>query len=97
MSILGTFVDKQTVSRAGDDLSGVTVGTLSHSLPATNPEMFLPILRSTQAQGHNPGVNVLGVAANASLLTIGYRVSSTASAPTLMFDVIAAVFHTVIR
>lgn len=97
MAILGTLVDKQTVSRAGDDLSGLTTGTLSHSLPATNPEMFLPVIRSIQAQGHNPHIAVLAVAANASLLSVGYRVSSTASCPTVMYDVFAAVFHTMIR
>lgn len=97
MAILGTFVEKSTQSRAGDALSGVTVGTLAHSLPATNAEFFIPILRSTQEQLHNPGISVLGLGSNASLLTVGYRVSSTGSAPTIMYDVFAGVFHSIIR
>lgn len=97
MAILGTFVDKTTISRAGDDLSGVTVATLSHSLPATNPDMLLPILRSTQAQGHNPGVSLLGLGANASISTIGFRISSTASCPVLLLDVFAVTFFSMIR
>lgn len=97
MAILGTYIEKQTISRAGDALSGVTVATLAHSLPATNPEFILINLRSTQEQGHVPGVNVLGLGGNASILTVGYRVSSTASAPVLMYDIFAGIFHSIIR
>lgn len=97
MAILGRYIDKQTVSRAGDALSGVTLGTAPHSLPATNPEMVLPILRSTQEQGHGPSAQILGLGGNASILTVGYRISSTASCPVLMYDLFAQVFHSYIR
>lgn len=97
MAILGTLIDKTTISRAGDALFGVTLATLSHSLPATNPEMVLPILRSVQGIGHQPGVALLGLGGNASISTIGYAVGSTASCPTLLADVYAQVFHSIIR
>ena len=97
MAILGTLIDKQTISRAGDALSGVTVGTLSHSIPATNPEMFLPILRSSQEQGHIPAIQPMGLGGNASILTIGFRVGSTASCPTILYDAFAVVFYSTIR
>jgi hypothetical protein len=97
VAILGTFIDKQTVSRAGDGLTGVTVGTLAHSLPATNPELFLPILRSAESVGVNSAVSLLAIGGNASLLTIGFRVSSAVSCPTLLYDVFAAVFYSSIR
>lgn len=97
MAILGTFVDRQSVSRAGDGLTGVTVGTLSHSLPATNPEAFLIQMRSIAALGHQPAIQPLAVGGNASILTNGFVVGSTASAPTVYYDAFAIVFHTVIR
>lgn len=96
MAILSTYIDKTTVSRAGDALLGVTVATLQHSL-ATNPDTVLPVLRSVQGIGHQPSAAVFGLGANASIATIGYAVGSTASAPTLMFDVLAVFFHSLIR
>lgn len=100
MAILGRLIDKQTVSRAGDDLAGVTLAALNHSLPATNPEMVLPILRSVQAVGGN-GSNglpaLLGLGGNASQITVGYAMASAVSCPTVMYDVYAAVLHTIIR
>ncbi len=98
MAILGTYIDKTTVSRVGDGLFGVTLAhTLAHSLPATNPEMVLPILRSVAQIGAQPSIALLGLGGNASILTVGYAVGSTASCPTLMFDVFAQVFHSIIR
>lgn len=99
MAILGTYVDRTTVSRAGDALRGVTMATLSHSLPATNPEMVLPILRSMQvlASGRNQ-VSLLGLGGNASIATIGYASGGgAASCPVVMFDVFSTVFYTLIR
>lgn len=98
MSILGALIDKTTVSRAGDDLSGVTLGaTLAHSLPATNPEAVLPIVRSVEEIGAQPPIQVLGLGGNASLATLGYVTASTTSAPTVLFDVYSIVFHSIIR
>lgn len=101
-SILGTLVDKQTVSRAGDaGTTGGNVGlsTLAHSLPATNPEASFVNLRSIQAiaAGAPPVPQPFILGGNASLLTLGYAFNSGVSAPTIMFDVIATVYHSVIR
>lgn len=101
MAILGTLIDKTTVSRVGD--AGTTspqtgLTTLAHSLPATIPDTTFVNIRSVEA------VNPLGIGAfpfalgaNASLQTIGYRYLSQVSAPTIMFDVIAQVFWSAIR
>ena len=101
MAILGTFIDKQTVSRAGDaGTTGGNVGfiTLSHSLPATNPEQVSVNLRSIQSGlGTNVPVQAFGLGGNASILTIGYFYQSGVSAPTMMFDVFARVFYSTIR
>lgn len=96
MAILGKLIDKTTVSREGDALKGVTLASLAHSLPATNPDIVLPVLRSVQEVGHQPAVQLLGLGGNASLATIGYAVGSTASCPTVMFDVYTAVIHSLI-
>lgn len=105
MSILGTLVDKQTVSRAGDsgtNVQQISLTTLNHSLPATSPEAAWANLRSVQAIGtqgpRTPQPLILG--GNASLLTLGYAIdgiSSTLSVPTIMFDVVCQVYHTIIR
>lgn len=100
MAILGRYWDKQVASRVGDNLSGVTTGTLAHSLPATNPELFLPIFNSIAAVGGNnvPGTpQLLAVGGNASILTIGFIGGSAPSFPTIAFTVHAAVIHTYIR
>lgn len=100
MAILGTLIDKQTVSRAGDGLTGVTLTTLSHSIPATNPDTVIPVLRSVQAVGGN-GANalpvLLGHGANASLLTVGFAMPSAVSCATILYDVVAFSFHSIIR
>lgn len=100
MAILGTLVDVTSgVSRAGDDGSHV-VTTLAHSLPATNPEIQIPILRSIEA-GSGCGVDVcqlMALGGNASIQTVGYaKTESTASAPVVFFDVVAMVLHSAIR
>lgn len=99
MAILGTYVDRTTVSRAGDALAGVTLATLSHSLPATNPEMVLPILRSVEdLAGSQAPISLLGLGGNASIATIGYAAASVAaSCPTVMFNVYSTVFYSLIR
>lgn len=105
MAILGTFIDRQTVSRAGD--AGTTnqnigLTTLPHSLPATNPEASFVNFRSIQALGavggFVPKPFILG--GNASLLTQGTSFegfSSAISAPTIMYDVVTLTFHSIIR
>lgn len=100
MSILGTLIDKTTISRAGDDLKGVTTATVAHSLPATNPELLLPVVRSHEEMGTNGTrglVHVFGLGGNASIATVGYAMASCVSCPTVMYDLVAMVFHSVIR
>lgn len=105
MAILGTLVDKQTVSRAGDsgtNVQQISLTSINHSLPATNAEAAWAYLRSVQAiatQGpRTPQPFILG--SNASLLTLAFGldgISSTLSVPTILFDVVAMVFHSIIR
>lgn len=101
MSILGTLIDKTTASRAGD--AGTTsqrVGltTLAHSLPATNPESIFVNLRSVEGvAGVSMTPKVFALGGNASLSTIGYEYQSGVSAGTIMYDVVAVVYHSIIR
>lgn len=101
MAILGTLIDKQTVSRAGDagtTAQHVGLATLAHSLPATNPESVFLQMRSVQdVGGVSQTPKPFQVGGNASLLTIGYDYASGVSAGTIMFDVVAVVYHSVIR
>ena len=105
MAILGTLVDRQTVSRAGDagtTTHRVALTTLAHSLPATNPETAFVHLRSIEALAGVPAVGVRPflLGGNASILTLGYEYAPGAtgvSAATLMFDIVALVYHSIIR
>lgn len=97
MAIFGTLFDRTLGTRAGDDLRGVTLAALAHSLPATNPEIMIPVLRSVAAIGHQPAVSLLGIRGNASQNTIGFVVASTASCPTLEYEVVSATLHSIIR
>lgn len=100
MSILGTLIDKTTISRAGDNLKGVTVATLAHSLPHTNPEIGVAAVRSVEELGGDgsnglPAVWVLG--GNASIATVGYAMASGVSCPTISANVVLIVPHSIIR
>ncbi len=67
---------------------------------AEHPEVLLPIMRSVQAvagNGSNGLPELLGLGGNASIATIGYAMASCVSCPTVMYDVLAIVFHSVIR
>ena len=76
----------------------MTLATLPHSLPATNPETVLPVLRSVESAMNVQGPTLFGLGGNASILTIGYSGGlSTTSFPTVMFDVLAKVFYSTIR
>ena len=97
MAIFGTLFDRTLASRAGDALTGITLTTLAHSLPATNPEIMIPVMRSVQAIGFQPHVTLLGLRGNASLNTIGFVVASTASCPALEYEVVSAVLHSIVR
>ena len=97
MAILGRYIDRQTVSRVGDALFGTTLATLPHSLPATTAELFICQLQSAADIGTNSAVSLLALGSNQSLLTVGYRVSSSASTPTFSYVVLAGVLHSVIR
>lgn len=97
MSIFGTFVDRQLGTRVGDGVSGVALTTMAHSLPATNPEIFLVGMRSVQAVGVQSAIGLLGLRGNASLNTVGFAISSSASTPTIEFEGVAAVLHSIIR
>ena len=100
MAILGTLVDRQTVSRVGDGLYGLTFASVIHSLPATTPETIVPVLQSMQANmGASPVL--MGVGGNQSVSTIGIAtpsaVSGLGSMPTISYNVIASVYHSLIR
>lgn len=100
MAILGTLIDKTTISRAGDALKGVTTATVAHSLPATNPQILLPNVISyaeMAGNGTNGFVRVFGLGGNASLATVGYAMASCVSAPTVCYDLYAIVFHSLIK
>lgn len=96
MAILGKLIDKTTVSRAGDAFKGVTHSSLAHSLPATSPDIVLPVLRSVQEVGYQSPIAVIGLGGNASLATIGFVGMSCISQPTIMFDVYVGVIHSLI-
>ena len=100
MSILGTLIDRHTVSRAGDDLAGVTVSTYAHSLSATCGELQVAALRSiAELTGAGlAAIDVFVVGSNASLSSVGFAGrQSNASTPTVMADIIQMVAHSVIR
>lgn len=101
MAILGYLIDRHTVSRAGDagtTAQHVQLSSIAHSLPATNPEAVFVGLRSVQDLGGAAQLPIpFGLGGNASLTTIGYNYHSAVSAPTIMFDVHALVWHTLIK
>lgn len=99
MAILGRFVDRYTASRAGDALKGVTVITAPHSLPATNAEVMIPIIKSVQELAVGIPLFVpLCVGSNASISSIGWAsTNSTPSMPTIYFDIVSIVFHSIVR
>lgn len=99
MSILGILIDKQSHTREGDALRGAAYVTLAHSLPATNPEVVIPVMRSIEIVGNGTRgtPKILGLGGNASTLTIGYMNSSNASCLTIAYDILAIVFHSSIR
>lgn len=96
MAIIGNLWDRTLSTRAGDALSGVTLTTLAHSLPATNPHIFIVAMRSIEGVGVNSALVMFGLRGNASLNTVGFRTSSAASAPTVEYEGIAAVLHSII-
>lgn len=92
MAIVGTYIDK----RSGQTLTGVTLTTAPHSLPATNPELMAVQLKSTVTA--TAPADVLALGGNASLLTIGLNAASVSLGSNLAyFDVYSFVFHSVIR
>ena len=99
MAILGKLVDRYTASRAGDALKGVTVVTAPHSLPATNAEVMIPVIKSIEENLAGIPVFIpLAVGSNASLSSIGWAsTNSTASMPTIYYDIISVVFHSIVR
>lgn len=99
MAIFGTLWDRQLGTRAGDGVSGVALTTMAHSLPATNPEIFIGVMRSVQGANVGPqiAVGLLAQRGNASLNTIGFAISSSASTPILEFEGISAVLHSLVR
>lgn len=97
MAILGTYVDRALSTRAGDNLVGVTLTTLAHSL-ATSPDAVIPVLRSVQDIGdNNPNPKIMALRGNGSLNTIGFAVPTTRSAPTVEYEVVSFTFHSVVR
>lgn len=92
MAILSTFIDRLQ----GATLSGVTLRTFPHSLPATNPELVALQMRSVvSATAHGA---LYAVGGNASLLTVGLEAASVAAGSNLaFFDAYSFVFWTPIR
>ena len=101
-AIFGTLWDRTAGTRAGDDLSagGVTMTTIAHSLPATNAEVFIPVLTSHSAVPTTyvlGRITLFGQRGNASLNTVGFVAGTCASSPTLAFEAYSAVLHTIVR
>lgn len=101
MAILGTWVDKHSVTRGGDANKGVTHGTAAHSLPATNAEFIWAAVRSLEGLGTGSGQGQLDVwvtGSNASLSTWSVRGAfSNASTPAAAFDIYSVVWHSLVR
>lgn len=98
MAIFGSLWDRTLQTRAADGLRGVTLTTVPHSLPATNPEILVPVLRSVQEFAYPVNVGLLGLRGNASLNTVGFAPApSAATCPTVEYEVISAVLHTIIK
>lgn len=99
MAVFGTFWDRTLSTRAGDAVVSLALTTLAHSLPATSPEIAIPVMRSQQAiTGSSiPAVTMLALRGNASLNTVGFMVSSSASNPIIEFELVSAVLHTIFR
>lgn len=92
MAILGTLIDKA----ASTTLTGVTLTTLPHSLPATNPELMAIQLRS--ANTATAAGNLVAVGGNASILTVGLQAASVSLGSNLsFFDVYSFIFQSVMR
>lgn len=91
MSILGTLTDRL----AGATLSGVTLTTFPHSLPATNPQFMGVQLRSALS-ATAPGA-IVAVGGNASLLTVGLQAASVSLGSNLVFfDIYSNIYHSII-
>lgn len=97
MAILGTYIDRALNTRAGDDLAGVTLTTLAHSL-ATAPDAVIPVLRSIAGVGDlNVFPKLLALRGNGSLNTIGFAAPTGVSTATIDFEVLSFTFHSKIR
>lgn len=96
MAILGTWIDRNTVSHVGAAWGGATNVTTPHSL-GTSPDMVNVVLRSVQNATAPAQVGALR--GNASLNTVQVFVGSVAgaSAPTIEYDVFAWYFWSAIR
>lgn len=95
MALLAKLIDVQSMTRAGDDLKGVTLSTLFHSL-VTTPQAIILQMRSIAAIGVQPNPALIWPGANGSVVSIGFAVPSTSSAPTFMFDAYVMRFHSLI-
>ena len=99
MAILGTYVDRATSTRGIDDLQGVTMTTLAHSL-ATNPDAVIPLLRSIQNVGalaNFPPIQIFAQRGNGSLNTVGFAVPTGGTSPTVEYEVMSFTFHSKMR
>lgn len=104
MSILGSYIDSRLASIPGRGLASAALelGTMNHSLPATNPEVVevhLVSLEDVSAAGVGVHPIVFSPGGNASLLTTGivYGNASSASIGTVLVRIVARVYHTVVR
>lgn len=92
MAILGTLIDRLQ----GQTLTGVTLTTFPHSLPATNPE-HVSIQQRSALSATAPGA-IVAIGGNASLLTIGLQAASVSlGSNAVFFDAFSYVYHSIIR
>jgi len=96
MALLSNLVDIVHASRAGDNLSGITMSTFNHSLN-TNPDIVFTQMRSVQAVAAQANPALFWVGSNVSLSTIGFAVPSAASAPTVAYDIFTWFIWSAIR
>lgn len=89
MAIIRTWIDRLE----GRTLTGVTLTTAPHSLPATSPQAMFAQLRSS-ITATAPG-DLLLVGGNASILTIGLNAASVSLGSNMdFFDVFSFIFWT---
>jgi len=81
----------------GTRAAAINWDNFNHSLPATNPEVSIPVLRSMQNVAVGAYPQLAWVAANASQVTVGLIQPSTPTQPVVAYDAFSIVFYSTIR